>query len=519
LQGASAVPIHPVFVALVPVLSMYASLPGRPEPAEVLRACAAGMAVAALLLAASAAVYRDWRKAALFVSIVLIAYVAVGRVYGAIDEWQLAGVRVMRRLVFVPVVYLVLAAVAVAIYRFTGSLRTVTAFANVLAFGALLPPLVSLTHAQVIAPLAAAAPPVLPPLEAVRPPESRPDIYYLVFDRYGGRETIQARGVDNTAFYRYLEGRGFYVAAESRANYIKTVLSLASSLNVEYLDDLAHAYGDEPHHWGPVHDRVRNHRVGAFLRSRGYDYFHLGSWYWPTSHNPQATENLNYFDAVPTPVVQLLNNVLFEPVQRAFAIPALDERRRQWHRVRRQIDDVLELAAKPGPKFVLLHALVPHPPYVFDRDGSYVPIEVENGRTRDQNYANQVVAANRFIRTLVDGILDRAPAPPVIIVQGDEGPYPPGTDSDYYEWTQASVPVLRERAAILNAYYLPGHGRDALYPRISPVNSFRVVFNTYLGTDLPLLPDRTIRHASGYRLFAHDDVTKAIDGTASHASR
>ena len=35
---------------------------------------------------------------------------------------------------------------------------------------------------------------------------------------------------------------------------------------------------------------------------------------------------------------------------------------------------------------------------------------------------------------------------------------------------------------------MPGH-TDQLYPTISPVNTFRVLFNTYFGTNYPLLED------------------------------
>ena len=139
----------------------------------------------------------------------------------------------------------------------------------------------------------------------------------------------------------------------------------------------------------------------------------------------------------------LLNgNVLFEPVLRLVDSPLLDHRRQQWHRVVRQVDDVIELAGTGAPKFVFLHVLVPHAPYVFDRDGSYVPGEVENRRTRDENYVNQVHAANRLMQRLVDGVLARSSAPPAILIQGDEGPYPRGTEGDYYEWSQATVTML-----------------------------------------------------------------------------
>jgi hypothetical protein len=63
--------------------------------------------------------------------------------------------------------------------------------------------------------------------------------------------------------------------------------------------------------------------------------------------------------------------------------------------------------------------------------------------------------------------------PPVILLQTDTAPL----------FTRGS-----DQFKILSAYYMPGH-TDKLYPSISPVNSFRVVFNTFLGTDYPLLDD------------------------------
>jgi hypothetical protein len=159
---------------------------------------------------------------------------------------------------------------------------------------------------------------------------------------------------------------------------------------------------------------------------------------------------------------------------------------------------------------VVLHLLVPHHPYAFDRDGGFVSREEENRRTRSENYASQVLAANLMIRRLVDGVLERSPSPPVIILQGDEGPYPLGTEDASFQWLRAGAEILRERSGILNAYYLPGDGAKRLHPHISPVNSFRVVFNEYLGTRLPILPDRTIGHLSDRQPYAFADVTDVV---------
>jgi len=503
-------PIHPLLLALVPVFSMYAALPGSAALAEFARAAGAAVAVAAACLAITWAIFRDLRKAALFTSVVLVVFLIVGVTYDSIEDWQVAGFRFARRRFFVPAVYLGLAAVGVALYRSARQLGALTAVANVVMIGALIPPSISIARAQIVRARERSAMPALDPIVAPAPLRQRPDIYYFVFDRYGGPSTLREHGVDIEPLYRYLEGRGFYVARASRSNYIKTVLSLASSLNMAWLDDVARAYGTDSDNYDPLYTRLQRHRVGAFLRAHGYQYHHLGPWYWPTRTNQLATHNQNYYDTVPKSVVQLLDNVLFEPVQHWADSPLVDQRRQHFHRSTRQIEDVLKIAPQPGPKFVFLHLLIPHQPYAFDRDGSYLPIDVENRRDRAENYANQVRAANLMIQRLVDGILERSAQPPVIIVQGDEGPYPPGTEVDGYQWQQASAHVLQERAGILNAYLLPGASGARLYPEISPVNSFRVVFNTYFGTDLPLLPDRTFRHASDRRPYAFDDITEVV---------
>jgi hypothetical protein len=341
---------------------------------------------------------------------------------------------------------------------------------------------------------------------------AKPDIYYLVFDRYGDEETARSYGFENV-LGEYLTTKGFYVPQASRSNYIKTVFSLASSLNADYLDDVVRGR-EATTNWSPVYEHLWRHRVGAFLRGYGYSYTHLGSWYYPTRQNPQATRNVNYYSGVPRPVMLLLDTTLFAPIKQIARQPLLDHRLQDWHRVRRQIDDVLRLVPARGPKFVFLHVLVPHPPYVFDRDGSFVSRDQERQRTFAENYRNQVLAANGMIRRLVDGILRDSASPPVIIVQGDEGPYPPGTMRDDFDWRTATASQLRVRSGILNAYHVPAAKPGLLYPTISPVNSFRVVFNTYFGTNLPLLADRTIRHASDFQPFHFDDITTYVTQVA-----
>jgi hypothetical protein len=515
----SRIPVHPLLVALVPVLSMYAVIPGTSSMSEVAIAAAAALAAGAVLFVVTTAMYRDFAKAALLVSVLLVVVLTFDHLYASVQHWEFAGIRVGRRRYVLPLAYLALGAFAVWLYRLKRPLATLTAVANLVALGAVLPPAFTIVTTITAASREAREVPPLEPIHTAAAPARKPDIYYFVFDRYGDQETMRANGLDNDEFYEYLQRTGFYVARESKANYIKTILSLASSLNMSYLNDIAVVHRGSANYL-PVYDRVKHHRVGAFLRSHGYSYTHLGPWYWPMRDNPHATRNVHYYNAVPRPMVMLCDSVLLAPLQRALPRPWLDHRRQQWYRVTQQVEDVIAQVKEPGPKFVLLHVLIPHPPHVFDKDGTYLSADEEAPRSRQENYANQVLAANGMIRRMIDAILRESGSPPVIILQGDEGPYPRGTEANEYEWRRASLPVLRERSGILNAYYLPGVDPRGLYAQLSPVNSFRIVFNTYFGTQLPLLPDRTFRHASDYRPYELDDITDVLRPAARpHAVR
>ena len=74
----------------------------------------------------------------------------------------------------------------------------------------------------------------------------------------------------------------------------------------------------------------------------------------------------------------------------------------------------------------------------------------------------------------------------------------------------ASDADLQEKMRILNAYYLPGVDRSALYESITPVNTFRLIFNLYFGSDLDRLEDISYAHDMNprYRFF---DVTDIVD--------
>jgi hypothetical protein len=63
---------------------------------------------------------------------------------------------------------------------------------------------------------------------------------------------------------------------------------------------------------------------------------------------------------------------------------------------------------------------------------------------------------------------------------------------------------------ILNAYYLPNFDKKLLYPSITPVNSFRLVFNSYFDGTFELLPDENYAFVDESRIYSFFNVTDKV---------
>jgi hypothetical protein len=109
------------------------------------------------------------------------------------------------------------------------------------------------------------------------------------------------------------------------------------------------------------------------------------------------------------------------------------------------------------------------PPHYENNEDYYLKDEYKIG------YRNQLAFLDTRMPQVFQAILENSVQPPVIIVQGDHGPRFVKTE---------------KQLEILSAYYFP-EPRPELYASITPVNNFRIIFNTYFGASLPYLPDRS----------------------------
>ena len=76
--------------------------------------------------------------------------------------------------------------------------------------------------------------------------ETLPNIYYIILDGYANSKLLkETLNYDNKEFVNYLQNRGFTVIENSYSNYARTFLSLSSTLNMKYLNELALGLGEK----------------------------------------------------------------------------------------------------------------------------------------------------------------------------------------------------------------------------------------------------------------------------------
>jgi hypothetical protein len=329
--------------------------------------------------------------------------------------------------------------------------------------------------------------------------QSSPDIYYIILDGYGAELTLQeVYYYDNLDFLQFLSSQGFYVASESTSNYAQTILSLTSSLNLDYLDEvLGEVDRTDVNILIPL---LRNNQVRSRLASEGYRFIAFSTGYGRTEI-PNADVYLQpNLETAGTLESLLIESTFMRAVEAftsvvgaRFPYPGYEAHRQRALFTLEQLPMAAEI---PGPKFVFAHILLPHPPFVFGPEGEELVqrhgYELADGSdflgTYDEyieGYRGQVSYLNSSLEEIIPRLIGGSPVDPIIILQGDHGP---GAGLD---WRSPTAEGLSERFRILNAIRLPGAAPELLYPAMSPVNTFRVILNQYFGTSLGLLPDRS----------------------------
>jgi hypothetical protein len=324
----------------------------------------------------------------------------------------------------------------------------------------------------------------------------RPDIIYVILDGYGRSDALK-RALDYSSdnFVQGLEKRGFYVAKDAHANYCQTELSVASSLNMNFVPELLPKISSKETNRSPLDVIIDNNQVALYLRERGYTFSAITTGFPPLQFK-SADVNLRSHAGM-----NLIESALIQ--QTPFAgVPGL-----YGSMFARRRDNILSafatletLSAQAlNPRFTVVHILAPHPPFVFGShgevrarkgsfgffDGSDYMLNVSTAKDYRDGYVGQAeFIGNRTLKAL-DKMLARSSSKPVILIQGDHGSKL-RLDQAFFNKTD-----FNECFPNLSAFYVPESVRKNLYPGMTPVNSFRVLFNGLFDDKLELKPDRS----------------------------
>ncbi len=489
-KQVSAFPWHSLLIALYAPLGLGAHNIGQTSAGSIVRAVILSGTFAILLLGVCWLFLRNWQAAGVVTTLLLVLFLTYGHLYNYISDLEVGGILIGRHR------YLVIVWTGLGLAGSWWALRksrnhaSLTSTLNLMSMFLLAMPVAQLVYYQArVTNLQRPEAPERQVQEVVsnvqEPTKSQlRDVYYIILDAYGRSDILSnTLGYDNSDFLSKLEGMGFYVAECAQSNYAKTDLSLSSSLNMDYLTVLDSTLTPENTDRVPLWNMIKDNRVQEKFRSLGYSTvaFETGFYFSQLSnldifYTPER-KGFNEFEIlyVRTTIARLLDDAGW--LRRFHYTP--EDRKREL--ILFDLEKLQELPAMPGPKFVFAHLVIPHQPFVFGPEGEplVIPEKMHNGQTyypeRDYRlgYVNQVKFISDRISHLVKGIIENSAIPPVIIIQGDHGP------SHFDDTT---------RMGILNAYYFPD-ANPALYPQITPVNSFRLLFHTYFGEDLNLLED------------------------------
>lgn len=516
---------HPFLFPLFPLISLYVENRALVAPVEVILPFIVALALAVTLVLGARLFSRDTARSGIIITTFLLLFFSYGHIHFVLENMWIGRWQVGQHLYLLPLFAVLFTVLVRSIVRLRRP-EVVVHVLNAVTLGAVCVTIVGVIprelHRVAVtqrlrSELNATALPPPPPPKAG---DLRPDIYYLILDRYAAPGALrEILHYDDSGFVGALQDRGFYVAPDSRANYVGTFVSLASSLNMRHLSDLSPGLRGAISQRSVIYDMLQRHDVGRYLKQQGYEYIHLGNWWRPTRTNIQADVNVNSdaFEWMEFPNLAIRTTML-----KAFTTQSAweEEGRRKRARLGRMFGAIRQAAADVHrPKFVFAHFTMPHPPYIYGPDGHSLSWSERVEHTPLELCLWQVTYINREMTRLIDDIQAPGHRPAVIVLQADEGPCEDDGHTGGFiyinrDGTLSRHPdaarFLKLRVWILNAIYLPDGNHHELYPTISPVNTFRVIFNRYFHTNYPLLPDRTYLSPDAERPCDFRDITSLV---------
>ena len=332
--------------------------------------------------------------------------------------------------------------------------------------------------------------------------EIKPDIYYIILDEYAGKQSLlNYFNFDNNEFLEFLESEDFYVVENSFSNYPFTNLSTGSSMNMKYVNYLEETLYDS-NSAKPMLEMFQENHVMNVFKENDYEtiYIYGGVRDRIRTADHNICEKFFTSDFVnlilKSSGLTIIHKNLVSHDWRDIRLCALE----QISSSRENYD---------GPIFVFAHLRLPHDPFSFGPNGEKVSNESFelslNSDGTKEAYINQLQFTNKKINEIIHEIKSQSEQPPIIILQSDHG-VRFGLDWDTLNNSDEDIIRAYDN---FSAFYFPDKRYDKLYPDLTPVNTFRVVFNEFFNAELEVLPDR-IYISPAQKQYQFKDVTDVI---------
>ena len=315
--------------------------------------------------------------------------------------------------------------------------------------------------------------------------ENRPNVYYFLFDEYGGYENLMYYyNYDNSPFLEELEGRGFSVARESRnTEAVETVTVVPNLLNLRYQTTPTTSYQ---------------------AKLAGLDNTILAQMFQDNGYDLQLVNHVDFLGKTGMQVLTknqtrrtiseiLMRNSLFNKSDYLKAL--LDDFFVVDYgaNYRASLDNALEAGlacwetAQDGPTFTLGYIQCPHSPTMVGPNGEELSFAEGWNWRKHELYLGQVEFMNKYILELVDTIQKHDPEA-MIILQSDHGNRYAIHMVQLGEWESYDPYVHNPYMQnVLNCVYYQGQTFDI--EGETGINTLRLMFREVLGADLePLEP-------------------------------
>lgn len=315
-------------------------------------------------------------------------------------------------------------------------------------------------------------------------PETAPNVYYFIFDEYGGPQNLeQLMNYDNAEFEKFLRDQKFNVSEDSyNLETASTYVVVPNLLNLAYVVNADMDVTEQGKY-------METPDLYLIMEMLGYDIntcSHPGYLYNGMSRN--SFESINYFED--SAGYFALKSSAFIHLYEKYKDLSRKEEQTESPFYRETLLRAIDYCRhfpdmsleETKPQFCMAYLQMPHLPFAFKEDGTPAKSYEEQSVWNCENYMGFLKWSNGKIEEILEYIVDKDPEA-IIIIQSDHG----ARHIDRMREAGKEVDPAKEiyQHNILNCVYYKGETFDI--GGLSGINTLQKVLNNEFGLQLEML--------------------------------